>query len=228
MLFDQDYYLAINEARWAVIAPILDRLSGLGLATAIDAGCGPGWFAKKLVERGLSVTGIDGREELTQAAAERVPSARFVTSDMEEAHRIGLEPADLVLCVGLLYHLENPYRVVRAVSALTGKICVVESRVIPGNEPLLGYSVEGSNETQGLTYQAVIPSLPVLAKMLYTAGFTGVWRYTGAVDHEDFRETPTMHSKRVVLVASKGPDLSGTGLEPMPEPPIWKFSFAKA
>ena len=111
MLFDQSYYIEINEARWHMAEKILNEIQHgqeERLQSCIDVGCGPGWFTKRLLAYGLSVVGIDGRDELIQVARGRVPEGEFYQIDVESKREVAaLSSADLVFCFGLLYHVEN-------------------------------------------------------------------------------------------------------------------------
>lgn len=202
MLFDQTYYVEINNARWTVASKILSALSDL--QSCVDAGCGPGWFSEKLSGMGMRVHGIDGRQELVEEARRRVPTASFSTVDVTSPEATAaLSAADLVFCYGLLYHLENPFAAVRNLYRLTNKYLMVETQIAPGENAGLVLVSEGRNETQGLNYYAVIPSRRALVKMLYVAGFKFVYRYTGAVDHPDFIDASNRLHRREIFVASK-------------------------
>ena len=207
MLFDQDYYLAINEARWEMAKPVIAQIkTTISLDTCLDVGCGPGWFTDKLVNLGLKVQGIDGREELIAIANQRVSTADFRQLDVESKTAMStLQPADLVFCFGLIYHTENPFRVIRNVVSLTQKILFIESMVIPVDEPISWLVTEGNNETQGLTYHAMIPSSNCLIKMLQIAGIPYIYQYQGNINHVDFQETPQKYRRRQVFVASHIP-----------------------
>lgn len=209
MLFDQEYYLSINQARWQVVSEILQQLSNqpeFSLATCLDVGCGPGWFAAKLVELGLQVQGIDGREELITAAQSRVKNAQFLQVDAESKTAMSkCQTSDLVLCLGLIYHTENPFRVVRNVAALTQKVLLVESIIIPNSEPITWLIEEGKNETQGLTHYAMLPSRNCLLKMLQVSGIPHIYEYTGTINHIDFLETPSKHRRRQLFMATTMP-----------------------
>lgn len=51
----------------------------------LDFGCGPGIpFAKKLVEQGFEVTGVDISEAMIQEAKKNVPEAEFIRTSMTE------------------------------------------------------------------------------------------------------------------------------------------------
>ena len=223
-LFSQPYYIEINEARWAAVERILADLPDL--KTCIDVGCGPGWFADRLVRRGLVVLGVDGRMELVEEARRRVPSALFGTADVASTEAAcSLPTVDLVFCFGLLYHLENPFAAVRALFQAAGKYLLVETQIAPGGGANFILVAEGRNETQGLTYHAVIPSRSALVKMLYVAGFKFVHRYTGPVDHADFLDAPDRNHRREIFVASKVPmNVTDMVLEQEPVTPKIDYS----
>jgi SAM-dependent methyltransferase len=213
MLFDQPYYLEINEARWTSAEKIISSLPTI--ETCLDAGCGPGWFAERLAKRGLVVFGIDGRVDLTEEARRRVPKAIFSTIDITSLQASAFLPqADLVFCFGLLYHLENPFAAIRALYQATSHFLLIETLIAPEEGACFQLVSEGQNETQGLTYHALIPSRKALIKMLYVAGFSHVMRYTGVVNHIDFNDSPNRRHRREILLASKE---SGTFPDFVPE-----------
>ncbi|MBR8826627.1 MAG: class I SAM-dependent methyltransferase [Gomphosphaeria aponina SAG 52.96 = DSM 107014] len=231
MLFDEPYYISINEARWTVAEKVLNELKvkhNLALSSCLDVGCGPGWFAEKLVNWGVKVTGIDGRLELVEAARNRVANASFELVDVESKTAMSsLSKADLVFAFGLLYHTENPFRVIRNLHSLTEKVLLIESQIIPGDNPITWLVEEGKNETQGLTHHALIPSRSCLLKMLQVAGFAYVYEYLGKVDHEDFIETETKYGRRGIFLAAHE-KLQGQDLVECPQITTPKYEFHKS
>lgn len=209
LLFDEPYYIEINEARWAMARPVIERLRSVlpgGLTTCADVGAGPGWFGQQLARLGLSVTGLEGRADLVAEAARRVPDASFQQVNVESAEEMGsLGPFDLTFCFGLLYHTENPFQVVRNLESLTRKVLFVETMMLPTDEPILRLVSEGMNETQGLTFHSIIPSRASLVKMLQTAGFAWVAEFTGRVDHPDFVDTAERFRRRGIFLAARLP-----------------------
>ncbi|MDT4328977.1 class I SAM-dependent methyltransferase [Methylomonas sp. MED-D] len=202
MLFDESYYIEINEARWSAADQIISNLPSI--YSCIDMGCGPGWFANKLVQKGLLVRGIDGREELVNEARQRVPEAKFHIGDVTSNSLFeSLPSADLVFCFGLLYHLENPFAAIRSISKVASRFLLIETQISPGDAAEFKLVSEGRNETQGLTYHALIPSRAALIKMLFVSGFNQVLRYTGSVDHLDFIDSPTRIHRREIFLAAR-------------------------
>jgi hypothetical protein len=110
---------------------------------------------------------------------------------------------DLTLCVGLLYHLENPFRAIRNLHSLTRKLVIVESICTPGNDPEMILLDEGRENNQGLSYVAFYPTEPCLIKMLDRAGFPFVYRFQRAPKDEQFKSTLMRKRSRTILAASK-------------------------
>ena len=72
--FDQRHYRKLNAARAETIRGVVGKLKReFRLASALDAGCGVGFFSKTLEECGLNVCGFDGREENIVEARRRFP-----------------------------------------------------------------------------------------------------------------------------------------------------------
>lgn len=98
--------------KWDQLAPLLpDDLSGW---RCLDIGCNSGFYSFALAERGASVVGIDINDHyLNQArwaagvygVAERVS---FVNRQIYDYARLEAERFDLVLFMGVLYHLRYP------------------------------------------------------------------------------------------------------------------------
>src|SRR5229473_747156 len=175
--FDQRRYLRLIDARGETIRAVVAELkAALGLATALDAGCGVGFFAQILQECGLSVGAFDGRTENILEARKRFPEIPFEQGDIESPRILALGKFDLTLCFGLLYHLENPMLAIRHLRALTGKGLLLESMCIPGNSAGMVWREEPAAADQSLTDIALYPSEACLVKMLYRAGFAAVYR----------------------------------------------------
>jgi FkbM family methyltransferase len=216
--FDRRHYLELIQARGQTIGRLVRTLKpALGLANAVDAGCGVGFFAQVLHECGLYVRGFDGRLENVVEARKRFPKIAFGQGDIQDPDIVRAGRFDLVLCFGLLYHLENPLLAIRHLRALTGKGLLLESMCLPGNRPDMVLREEPAQGDQSLTEIALYPSEGCLVKMLYRAGFSGVYRIAALPDHDDFRETLEHARRRTVLFASLAP-IRLLGLEIVAEP----------
>ena len=216
--FDQKEYRVLIEARGETIRRVVRKLKpALGLSSAVDAGCGVGFFSQTLAECGLNVCGFDAREENVEEARKRFPGIPFGQGDIEDRGIASLGRFDLVLCFGLLYHLENPLRAIRNLRAITEKCLLIESMCVPEERPTFLLRQEPRQDDQSLTELACYPSEGSLVKMLYRAGFAKVYRVVLLPDHEDFRETAEHARRRTVLLASALP-VEEAGFRLMLEP----------
>jgi SAM-dependent methyltransferase len=173
------------------------------LHSAVDVGCGVGYFSRFLSDLGFQVVAVDGREENAAEGRRRYPEINFLSRDVEDPALPEIGVFDFVLCAGLLYHLENPFRAIRNLHALTGKVLMIEGMCAPGNDPNLHLLDENECEDQGLNYVAFYPTEPCLVKMLYRAGFPFVYRFRRLPNDDQFKTTLWRKQSRAFVVASK-------------------------
>lgn len=205
-VFDRPHAQRITEARLRWLADFVPSLmESRRLATALDVGCGIGYFSRYLADLGFRVLGVDARQANVQEAAERCPDVEFRVGDVEDTEIRQIGPCDLVVCFGLLYHLENPFLAVRNLAAITSQLLIIESVVVPHRQPLATLIDEFTGEDQSLHGIALVPTESCLTKMLHAAGFPYVYHSLTVPDHPDFRKTGTSKQRRTVLVAGKLP-----------------------
>lgn len=194
----------------------------LSRLTAVDLACHQGWFALHLARRGFGrVLGVDARAAHTQdarlmARVQGVENVDLACHDLEEAHAADIGAHDVTLMLGLLYHLENPVRALRLARAITRRVLVVETQVVPHFEcevewgssafrrPLRGIfgvvdeTGEGHGTETGTHGICLAPSLPGLAWLLLRVGFENVTRVLApAGGNEQF-----VRHRRVMFVAT--------------------------
>jgi FkbM family methyltransferase len=216
--FDRRHYVELIRARGEAIRQIVRKLKpALGWTTAVDAGCGVGFFTHILQECGLSAGGFDARVENVAEARKRFPQIAFEQGDLQDPRITQLGKFDLTLCFGLLYHLENPMLAIRHLRGLTGKGLLLESMCLPGDGSGMVLREEPSQEDQSLREIALYPSEGCLVKMLYRAGFAAVYRAAELPNHDDFRETAEHVRRRTVLFATTAP-VKVAGFESIAEP----------
>lgn len=137
---------AVHETRQEMMeGAVREALAAAGPgATALDLGCCEGWFCHLLLEWGASrVVGIDLREVNVRRA--RLIAQEFgIPADrlsFHQANVLDLRPAtlgtfDVVLNLGLIYHLENPVAAMRIARSLTRSLCVIDTLLTLQEEPL--------------------------------------------------------------------------------------------
>ena len=126
--------------------PVREALAAAGPnATALDLACCEGWFSHRLLEWGAArVVGVDVRERNIRRAElvrEHFGVERrrldFRCADVFDLDLQELGCFDVVLVLGLIYHLENPAGALRRARRLTGSLCVIESQLTQQNEPVV-------------------------------------------------------------------------------------------
>jgi hypothetical protein len=126
--------------------PVRAALSAAGPnATVIDLACNEGWFSHRLLEWGASrVLGVDIRPQLIRRAELvrthfGIPSEHFELrcADVFDLDVSELGTFDVVLCLGLIYHLENPIGAMRIARVLTRQVCVIESQLTRQEEAIV-------------------------------------------------------------------------------------------
>jgi len=123
--------------KWAEIAPhIPTDLRGW---TALDIGCNAGFYTFELARRGARVTGLEVDDHYLEQArwaakqSELEDRVEFRTGNVYElAHAI--ESWDLVLFMGVLYHLRHPLLALDAVARVVARLLVLQTLTMPGDE----------------------------------------------------------------------------------------------
>lgn len=117
------------------------RLPGI---RCIDVGCHEGFYSVAMAQKGLKeVHGVDVRAESLGKArfvseVLGLKNTRYTERNCEDLKVEETGEYELSLCLGLLYHLENPILCLRNISRITTELCIVETQVVD--------EVEGSTE----------------------------------------------------------------------------------
>ncbi len=218
---------AIHETRWKMLKDtLLERLGGSNAdysqLTAVDLACHQGYFAVKLAQAGFSqVTAVDARAShvddsrlIAEAFALENLSAHHL--DVFDIDTDAFGQFDVVLMLGLLYHLENPVGAMRVARALCRNFCVIETQVVPGLSGFVDYGsyqfvkplkgsfglIDETDDTHGpeasVTGICMVPSLEALLWTLQKVGFGRVEVLEPPPDAYE----QLLHHKRVMVVAS--------------------------
>jgi hypothetical protein len=191
---------AIHSTRLAMLEAALRAEFGDSLAgkSVIDIACHQGWFSTQLAEMGArDVLAVDARAEHVADAtlirdALGLRNMRIQQSDVHALTRETTGQFDIVLMLGLIYHLENPVGALRIAQALTRRICLVETQIVPGMTGMVDYGsfrfvrplkgsfgiIDETEETHGpeasTTGICLVPSLEALLWIMRKIGFRRV------------------------------------------------------
>ena len=125
--------------KWEQIAPHVP--ADLRGTRALDVGCNAGFHSFQLAARGASVLAIDMDERyLEQArwAADQLDPERRVEFRRTQVYELaGLdEQFDLIVFMGVLYHLRHPLLAIDAVAERLAGLMVFQTLTMPGAPPV--------------------------------------------------------------------------------------------
>jgi ubiquinone/menaquinone biosynthesis C-methylase UbiE len=188
---------AFHRTRRDVMLRVFSDVFGdrLASADAIDLASHEGWFSLALAEKMRSVRGYDVNAQsveaaIRMAALQNVTNVSYTECDIRRLDDEAVEPADAVLMYGLLYHVEDPLRILRIAARMARRILLIETQVTGvelemdvefGNyrwmRPVHGMFAlidDDDNREGGNTGLAMIPSPGALRHCLTRLGFSHV------------------------------------------------------
>lgn len=221
--YDDGALDAVHTTRLSMLRGVVRERFGESLAghDAIDIACHQGWFSTQLLEWGADdVLAVDARAEHI-ADVELIRDALHLTklrtlqSDVHALDPARLGQFDLVLMLGLIYHLENPIGALRQAFALTRHLCVIETQVVPGMSGMVDYGsyrfvrplkgsfgiIDETDDTHGPEASTLgiclVPSVEAMLWILRKIGFSRAELVPVPDDgYEQLR-----HGKRVMVAA---------------------------
>ena len=219
--YDGGWLDAIHHTRSQMLEAALRARFGDAFASldAVDLACHQGWFSAQLAQLGFKdVLAVDTRSEHiadTELIRETLslPQIRTHRSDVHKPGLAERGPFDVCLCLGLIYHLENPVGALRVARALTRSMCVVETQVVPNLSGMVDYGsykfvrpLKGSfgiideiDDTHGpeasTTGICLVPSTEALCWIMRKIGFSRV--EVLPVPSDGYEQL--LHGKRVMV-----------------------------
>jgi hypothetical protein len=213
----------IHTTRWRMLEHTLDTSypQGFSELTAVDLAAHQGWFASRMAHAGLRrVTGVDQRQSHVEdsrliATVQGFDELEFLHSDIFDLDCERLGTFDVVLMLGLLYHLENPIGALRLARALCHDLCVIETQVVPGMTGMVDFGsyrfvrplkgafglIDELDETHGpeagATGICLVPSVEALTWLLEKVGFREVTVLQPPADAYE----QLLYGKRVMVTA---------------------------
>ena len=145
----------------------------------LDIGAWDGWFSFEMERRGAQVVALDCWDNPRFREMHAIYESRVDYVQMD-AMEIGPETVgrfDIVLFLGVLYHLKHPLLALEKVCSVTKELAAIDSFVLrdgmePEAQPVLEFYE--TDEMEGQTDNWVAPNLACLMAMCRTAGFARV------------------------------------------------------
>ena len=121
-------------SRWKIVQPLMPEIRG---KACLDVGCSSGFFALKMKELGAQyVLGIDQGEQIRAIEQARFASTTtklevdFRTLSVYDVHQL-TRPFDLVLFMGVFYHLRHPLLALEAIRKVCSGTLVIQTITTP-------------------------------------------------------------------------------------------------
>jgi len=176
--------------RYMHIFPAVFSLMGGSLAgkSVLDIACNAGFWSIQSRRAGATrVLGVDGGEKNIQQAKfiRRLIGLKGIDFRVLNAYKVGVETTgvhDVVLFLGLLYHVHKPVHALERLYEVTGELAVVDTTVCKAAEPMMLMRrdlVHDQNFCNGLAF---LPSTSAVYAMLQHVGFRHVWVVQNAMD----------------------------------------------
>jgi tRNA (mo5U34)-methyltransferase len=120
--------------RWKYVKPWFENLQG---KSVLDVGCSSGFFSVKAAELGAeSVLGVDSGEQVRAIAQAQFAAdtlglrAAFKSVSVYDVAQIG-RTFDVVLCMGVFYHLRHPLLALEALRKVCRGTLILQTITVP-------------------------------------------------------------------------------------------------
>lgn len=190
----------------------------------LDLACGTGAMSLGIAQRGAQVLGMEGRESNLAVARARQSELGLSTLQLRQGDVRDLERSeqfDVVLCLGILYHLEDAeaFELTSTIAAITRRFAIIETQIAlrPQRQaPYNGHVYWGRDYHENTTERwasltnpgSFWPTRASLLNLLADVGFTSAWEILSP-------PAPVVaeYIDHIALIAAKG--------RPVTKPPRW-------
>lgn len=170
-----------HAQRKAHLFSALTELCPLEGKRVLDLACNAGFWSLAAIEAGAAeVVGVDGRQMHIEQAelvfeAKEIAKDRylFVRSDVFELEKLGLGRFDVVLCLGLFYHVSKHVALLEQISDLNDDVLLIDTRIDTSPESILRVVIETvDNPKHALDHPLVmVPSRRAVLDMVGQFGY---------------------------------------------------------
>lgn len=193
----------------------------LSESSVLDLGSLEGDFSVEMALHGAQVLGIEGRRSNIEKAKARhsMQNLKFAEDDVRNLTREKYGQFDIVLCLGILYHLDAPdcFKLLQSISEVCSCFAIIDTHISQGRDAVVNYDgkqysgwyyTEYANqptadEEEGKPWASIgnirsfWPTKPSLVNAIIDAGFNSAYDC-------QFPAWNDIPADRIALVALKG------------------------
>lgn len=215
-IFDQKLATRHRQRARHFFDPMVDLLGGsLRGKRVLDIGCNAGWWSLRAIRTGADyVLGIDGRRMHVDQAnlvftVKGVQRERydFVEANLFDFDIGGFGDFDVVLCLGLFYHISKPVELMELISTVNTDLLVVDTAVCRTEGSYFEVRREDLEDPRNaVDYELVmVPSVKAMHDLARQFGYSAVTlkpnfaTYRGASDFRSGTRRAFFCAKRTSL-----------------------------
>ncbi|MDJ0649526.1 MAG: DUF1698 domain-containing protein [Xenococcaceae cyanobacterium MO_188.B19] len=192
------------------------KLPPLKGKSVLDIGAWDGFYSFKVEEMGASkVVALDyfswlrnGKKAFDTACLLRNSKVESVKSDFMKLDLKELGLFDIVLFLGVLYHLEEPFRAIRRLHSVTRELAIIDTEAvyIPGQEEKALFEFYPGTELNNDSSNWWAPNLKGLESACLAAGFKRIKclsKYPPDLENQDNKDNQSITGYRLAIHAYK-------------------------
>jgi SAM-dependent methyltransferase len=196
----------------------------------LDLGCNAGWWSVRAAEAGADfVAGIDGRQMHVDQAnlvfeAKGIDASRYsfsVGDVLRDKWPDG--PFDVVLCLGLLYHVSDPIGLLDRIAETNTDLLAIDTAVADGAGSYWRSRTDSADDPRSSVgaKTVLIPSRRALVDLAKSHGYRVVALAPNMTDYQGMEDFRT--GERLAFICAKVTDLSSLRSSSAGPPPFSRF-----
>ncbi len=219
-----------HEQRKRYFFDALLKIHGGSLAgkRVLDLGCNAGFWSLQAVEAGAEfVLGVDGREMHVEQAnlvfeAKGVDSSRYRFEEANIFEHDFDEQFDIVLCLGLMYHISKPVELFEIFAAVGAEVVVIDTSVSFAPSAFFEVSLDRNldDPRNAVDYEVVlVPTRGALIELAGQFGFKTVCLAQNMTDYTGMNDYRIQ--RRLAFICAKSISLEALPIEQPPPVTVW-------
>jgi 2-polyprenyl-3-methyl-5-hydroxy-6-metoxy-1,4-benzoquinol methylase len=216
-IFDKRHRIRHQQRISYFFDPLVELCGGsLKGKRVLDLGCNAGFWSLQAIKAGADyVHGVDGRQMhidqanlVFEALAVEPSRYQFSLADVTNEDFTKLGSFDVVLCLGLLYHISKPIEMFENVAKVSSDLLLIDTTISPMSGSLIELHRERVDQPRNaIDYSLVmIPTRRAVLDMVTQFGYEAVPLELNMDDYEGSGDY--LQGNRLAFAAAKLTDLS--------------------